>query len=359
VHEDIIDTGSNKNGSKNWKEILKAYKVPIAIGAAVIIVAVGALSHYKNERVKEELVKAIDEYKKSLVLIGGELNYDGIECSGIFSTDCTLDNIKVSVMGQEQLSIASLRLGDVTELRTLKGLSKGEKVKASIDIDAQRVILPKPLMAQMIAHNVSNAFQENTLAKLNAFDLAFQAEVEGSSSLMDHFEIGRLRIDNDVMPIEFSMKADKIAANDPDSMILQHFSLSLENKAVSDVTFESVKSFLSTLPLEDQEVFLKEFSLTPNDMEDKPKASKAINAAIAKRFEGDLATTPGLVEKELTRAVIKILRGDAREITLRGENQNNLSLLDIQNALAQTMNMDDEAAQTYMKDKFDIAVTTD
>lgn len=358
MHEEIIETGTKESVCKRSKEILKRYKIPLSVGAAVMIVAVGALSHYKNERAKEELEKAIAEYQKTLVGIGGELHYGGVECSGIFSTDCTLDNIKVSILGQEQLSITSLRFGDVAQLRTLKGLSKGEKVKASIDIDARHVILPKPLMAQMVARNVSNAFQENTLARLNAFDLAFQADMEGTSSLLDHFEIGKLRIDNNVMPIEFSMKADKVAADNPDSMVLQNFSLSLEDRAISDVTFESVKSFLKTLPAQDQESFLKEFSLTPKDMQDKAKASKVINAAIAKQFEGDLAMTPGIVEKELTRAVIKILRGDAREITLRGENQNNLSLGDIQKALEQTVTMDDEAAQKYMKDKFDIEVKT-
>jgi len=358
VHEKMIAEDQNTDAPQNWIEKIKRYKTRLSIGVAIAVVLVGALSHYKNERVKEKLAQAIAEYQKKLLLIGGEIDYENLECSGIIATDCTLKGIKFSMLGQEQLSIASLRLGDVAELSKIKELPNGKRVKAAIDIDARQVILPRPLMAQMIAHNVSNAFQENTLSKLNAFDLTLQGELEGTSALMEHFEIERLRIDNAIMPIEFSMKADKIAAMNPDSMILQNFSLSLENRAVSDVTFESVKSFLATLSKEEQTLLLKEFSLTPADMEDKEKASEAINTAIAKRFEGDLALTQGIVEKELIRAIIKMLKGDADAITLQGENKNNLSLGQIQNALANTATMSDESAQKFMEDKFDIAVKT-
>lgn len=337
----------------------KKYKLHLSLAAAVLVVGTSALAHYKNEQVKEELVKAIGEYQESLVLIGGEMSYKSIDCGGIIATDCEIEAIKFSVMGQEQLSIGSLRLGNVEELAEFKSFGKGENVEASIDIEADDVALPQPIIGQMIAQNVSNAFQQSTLAKLKTINLALHGEVEGNSMHIKHLQIDQFRIDNAIMPMEFSMSAREISSAAPDSMILEEFALKVENRAISDVTYESVKSFTDTLQKEEQAIFLKEFALSPSELNDKEKASKAINAAIAKRFEADVPNTPGVVEKDLIRAMIQMLKGEIEEITLEGKNQKELSMVQIQNALLQSSTMSDEEARKFMDDKFKLEIESD
>ncbi|WP_310440365.1 hypothetical protein [Sulfuricurvum sp.] len=337
----------------------KKYKIHLSVAAAILVVGVTALTHYKNEQVKEELVKAINEYQEGLVLIGGEMSYKSIDCGGIITTDCEIETIKFSIMGQEQLSIGSLRLGNIEELSEFKAFGKGGAVKASVDIEADEVALPKAMIAQLIAQNVSNAFQQNTLGKLSSINLALKGEVEGNAMNIKHLEVDSFRIDNAIMPLEFSMSARDVSSQAPDSMILEEFSLTLENRAISDVTYESVKSFTDTLQKEDKAIFLKEFALTPADMNDRKKASSAINAAIAKRFESDLPNTPGVVEKDLIRAMIQMLKGEIEEITLEGKNKNNLTMVQIQNALQQSSAMKDIEARKFMEDKFKIEVEAD
>lgn len=350
---------SNEKSPKNWLSTLKRYKLHLSVAAAVLVVSGSALVHYKNERVQEELVKAIDEYRKGLLLIGAEIGYDALGCSGIFSTDCEIEGIKLSMLGQEQLSIKSLRLGNVEDLEALKGFSEGKSVNASIDIEIDEAVLPKPFIAQLVAQNVSNAFQQNTLDKLSTLSLALKADIEGSSALIQRLAIDCLKIDNAIMPIEFAMEASDIAGGSPESMVLRNFSLSAENRAISDVTYESVNSFALQLSPEEKNLFLKEFGLRPADMGDKTKASQAINAAIAKRFETDLATTSGVVEKELIRAMIAMLKGDVGEIVLKGENKERYTMAQVQSFLLRSSGMKEEEAKQFMEDKFVIEVETD
>lgn len=344
------------NASTNWRDTLQHYKIHLSVGAAIVVVAMSAFAHFKNAQMKEELIKTLREYQEELVLIGGEMKYQNIDCSGILATDCEIEGIKLSLMGQEQLSIGSLRLGNMESLSDFKAFAKGESVEAAMDIEADAVALPKPLIAQMIAQNVNNAFQQKTLQKLSTVNLALKVEVEGSPMHMKHLIVEHLRIDNAIMPLEFSMRAREVSNNAPDAMILETFALRVENRAVSDVTYESVKSFTDTLQKDEKILFLKEFDLKPADMNNKEKASVAINTAIAKRFEADLQSTSGVIEKELIRAIIQMLQGKIDEIVLRGENQNNLTMVQIQTALQQSSSMSDDAAHTYMEDKFTIEV---
>lgn len=337
----------------------KKYKIHLSVAAAIVAVGVSALSHYKNEKVKEELVNAISEYQQGLLLSGGEMKYESLDCSGIITTDCEIEAIKLSIMGQEQLSIRSLRLGDVEEFSALKAFSEGKSIDASIDIEADEVALPKPMLAQMIAQNVSNAFQQNTMSKLNTVSVSFKGEIEGSAQKVKHLNIDRFRIDNAIMPLEFSMRAREVSNSSPDSMILENFALTMENRAISDVTYESVKSFTDTLQNDEKGVFLKEFNLTPSEMNDRKKASHSINLAIAKHFEADLPNTPGIVEKDLIRAMIQMLKGEVEEITLEGENRKELSMIQLQNTLQLSSAMNDAEARKFMEDKFKIEVETD
>lgn len=336
----------------------KKYKIHLSVAAALIVVGVSAFAHYKNERVKEELMKSLDEYAQNLTLMGGEMKYGSVDCNGILSSDCEIEKISFSMLGQEQLSLQSLRLGDVESLAKFKTFGEGESIDASIDIEAKGLALPKPIIAQLIASNVSNAFQQNTIAKLSTIDVSLKGEVEGNAMHLKHLTIDSLRLDNAIMPIEFSMSAREVSSQAPDSMVLEQFALSAENRSIFDVTYESVKSFVSTLSAADQEVFLKEFSLRPADMNDRAKASKVINETMAKRFEADLPNTPGVVEKELIRAMAKMLKGEAESITLEGKNQNDLTMVQIQNALQQSATMSEEEAKKFMNDKFRIEVET-
>lgn len=350
----------NNTVETNTKEpFYKKYKIHLSIAAAVLVVGIGALVQYKNEQVKGELVKAISEYQEGLVLMGGEMKYGTIDCSGLMRTDCEIKAIKFSFMGQEQLSIGSLRLGDVEEFSKFKLFGKGESIDASIDIEADEVALPEAIIGQMISQNVSNAFQQNTLEKLKLVNFALKGEVEGTQMNMKRLEIDQFRLDNAIMPLEFSMSAREVSSQAPDSMILEHFALTLENRAISDVTYASVKSFVDTLPKEDKGLFLKEFGMSHAELDDKKKAAQVINRAIAKRFEADLANTSGVVEKDMIRAMIQMLKGEVTEITLSGKNQKELSMVEIQNALVQSADMSDDKARTFMEDKFKIEVEAD
>lgn len=354
-----IEETLNQEPQQNINEpFYKKYKIHLSVAAALIVVGMSAFSHYKNERVKEELIKSLDEYSQNLTLMGGEMKYDKVDCSGIFSSDCEIEKISLSMLGQEQLSLQSLRLGDVESLAKFKTFGDGESIDASIDIEAKGLALPKPIIAQMIASNVSNAFQENTITKLSTIDLSLKGEVEGNAMHLKRLTVESLRLDNAIMPIEFSMKAKEVSSQAPDSMVLEQFALSAENRSIADVTYESVQSFAATLSSADQEVFLKEFSLKPADMNDRVKASKAINEAIAKRFEADLPNTSGVVEKDMIRAMIQMLKGEAKKIALEGKNQKELTMVEIQSALLQSSSMSDEEAKKFMDDKFKIKVET-
>ncbi len=353
-----VEEGSDVETShENIKEpFYKKYKIHLSVAAAVAVVGLGALVQYKNEKVREELLKEITEYQKGVVMIGGEMTYDTLECSGLLTTDCEIKEIKFSVMGQEQLSIGSLRLGNVEALAELKTYGEGGSVDTSIDIEADEVALPQPLVAQLVAQNVSNAFQQRTLEKLSKINFAIEADFEGDANEIKQLEIDRLLIDNAIMPIEFSMGAAGIKNGSPDAMILKNFALTLENRAISDVTYESVKSFTDTLMEEEKAIFLKEFSLTPSQLKEQEQAAKAINAAIAKRFETDLPNASGVMEKDLIRAMIQMLKGEAKRIVLEGENQKDLSISQVQSALVESSKMGDEEGRKYLEDKFKLSV---
>lgn len=337
----------------------KKYKIHLSIAAAIIVVGVSALSHYKNTIVKEQLINSISHYQEELLLSGGEMKYGDVDCSGIFTTDCEIKAIKFSLMGQEQLSVRSLRLGDVAELSELKKYLNGENIDASIDIEADDVVLPKPILAQIVTQNVSNAFQEKTLSKLGKVSFTLRGDVEGSATNIKLLNIDQFRIDNAIMPLEFSMSARNISNTSPDMMIMDHFILTMEDRAISDVTYESVKSFADTLEMDEKEEFLKEFNLTSSQMNDRAKASHLINVAIAKHFEADLPNTPGVIEKDLIRAMIGMLKGESREITLEGQNKKELTMLQLQNALQHSSTMNDGEAQKYMDDKFKLEVDSE
>lgn len=341
---------------KTGKEVLRRYKIPLAVAAAVIGVGISAAVHYKNDRMREKLARSIEEYRRELMPVGGELRYDDLGCSGVFSTECTVRGIAFSMMGEEQLSIQSLRLGKMEELEALKRFGKGESVSASVDIEIEGMALPKPVVAQIVSQNVSDPFQHYTLEQLNTIGFALEAEISGSPALIETLEIERLRIDNAVMPIEFTMEASRLSGNSPDAMVLHRFSLSAEDRAISDVTYASVAAFAARLTPPDRALFLKEFGLRPSQMEDKAKASDAINRAIAKRFETDLARMSGIVEKEVVRAMIALLRGEADTIILRGENRENHTVGEIQQFLLHSSAMGEEAAKAYMDERFIIEV---
>jgi len=337
----------------------KKYKIHLSIAAAIAAVGISAAAHYKNTIAKEELIKALSHYQEELLFNGGEMKYGSVECGGMISTDCEIKAIKLSIMGQEQLSIGSLRLGNVEELSELKAFSSGKNIDASIDIEADEVALPKPVLAQIISQNVSNAFQQNTINKLGTVSFALRGDIEGSSQNIKYLNIDQFRIDNAIMPLEFSMSARDISNTSPDTMILDHFILTMEDRAISDVTYESVKSFADSLADNEKEVFLKEFNLTLPQMNDRPKASHLINIAIAKHFETDLPNTSGMVEKDLINAMIQMLRGETSEITLEGKNQKKLTMIQLQNELQKSSTMSNEEAQKYMDDKFTLEVSSD
>lgn len=337
----------------------KKYKVHLSIAAAIAAVGISALTHYKNTKVKEELISTMSHYQEELLLNGGEMKYGSVECSGIISTDCEIKAINLSIMGQEQLKIGSLRLGNVEELSELKAFASGKSIDASIDIEADDVALPKPVLTQIIAQNVSNAFQQNTLNKLGTVSFALRGDIEGSSKNIKSLNIDRFRIDNAIMPLEFSMSARDISNSSPDTMILDHFILTMEDRAISDVTYESVKSFTEALADNEKGEFLKEFNLTLPEMSDRPKASHLINVAIAKHFETDLPNISGIIEKDLINAMIQMLKGETSEITLEGKNQKKLTMIQLQNELQKSSTMSDEEAQKYMDDKFTLEVNSD
>lgn len=337
----------------------KKYKIQLSIITAIVAVGISALSYYKNTKVREELIRMISAYQEELLLSGGEMKYGDIKCNGIFTTDCEIKAVKLSILGQEQLRIRSLRLGDVEELSELKGYLEGKNIDASIDIEADDVVLPKPVLAQIVTQNVSNAFQEKTLSKLGMLSFVLRGDIDGNAKNIKRLNIDQFRIDNAIMPLEFSMSARNVSNTSPDLMIMDHFILTMEDRAISDVTYESVKSFADTLESDDKEEFLKEFNLTSSDMNDRAKASHLINVAIAKHFEADLPNAPGAIEKDLIRAMIGMLKGESREITLEGKNQKDLTMLQLQNALQQSSTMHGEEAQKYMDDKFKLEVDSD
>jgi len=342
-----------------YEPFYKKYKIHLSIAAAIAAVGISALAHYKNTIVKEELIGAMNHYQEELLLSGGEMKYGSVECGGIISTDCEIKAIKLSIMGQEQLSVGALRLGNVEELSELKAFASGQNIDASIDIEADDVTLPKPLLAQIISQNVSNAFQQNTLNKLDTVSFALRGDIEGSSKNIKYLNVDQLRIDNAIMPLEFSMSARDISNTSPDTMILDHFILTMEDRAISDVTYESVKSFADSLADNEKEAFLKEFNLTLPQMSNRLKASHLINIAIAKHFETDLPNTSGMVEKDLINAMIQMLKGETNEITLEGKNQKKLTMIQLQNELQKSSAMSDVEAQKYMDDKFKLEVNSD
>lgn len=176
---------------------------------------------------------------------------------------------------------------------------------------------------------------------------------------MEHLSIDHLRIDNAIMPVEFSMEAKELSSESAETMVLESFSLSVENRAISDVTYESVKKVYDTLDAEDKTLLLKEFSLKPEDFGDRAKAAAAINAAIAKQMESDAQKIRGGVEKDLIQGIAKVLRGEAKTIRIVGENHGNLPLSEVQNLLSQSSGMDEKEARRFMEDKFTIDVELD
>jgi hypothetical protein len=353
----VDETPSAENTA--YEPFYKKYKIHLTVTAAIAAVGISALAHYKNTMVKEELINAISAYQEELLLSGGEMKYGDVDCGGIITTDCEIKAIKLSILGEEQLSVGSLRLGNVEELSELKGYLNGENVDASIDIEADDVALPKPILAQIVSQNVSNAFQQNTLNKLGTLSFALRGDIEGSAKSIKHLTIDQLRIDNAIMPLEFSMSARELSNTSPDRMILDHFILTMEDRAISDVTYESVKSFTDALADDEKVEFLKEFNLTPSQMSERAKASHLINVAIAKHFEADLPNTPGVIEKDMIRAIVQMLKGESREITLEGKNQKELTMLQLQNALQHSSTLSDEEAQKYMDDKFKLEVESE
>jgi hypothetical protein len=57
--------------------------------------------------------------------------------------------------------------------------------------------------------------------------------------------------------------------------------------------------------------------------------------------------------------MIQMLKGEATRIVLEGENQKDLSISQIQSALAESSTMGDEKGRKYLEDKFQLSVETE
>jgi len=311
------------------------YKLPLSVIGAVVLVGVSAVVDYKNTKAEEEVVKVISEYQKSLLGVGGEIKYDSVECSGIFSIQCDISNVSVSFLGQEQLSAKVIRFGDIEEFTQMEQLKEGKTIEMDFDFSAEELSLPKPMIAEVVRQNVSEAFAQNTLEKLQTIDVEIEGTFIGSNTHIEKIELDHLNLENAIMPIRVSLVGRNVSTEYIESMVLESFSIEFENKAIADVTFESIVQFSKMLPSSEQRLFLKNFNLEPDDLKERAKASRTINNALADEFEMELKQASGTTQHQLIEALIKVLRKEADTITIEVKNEKSVKFEELQKILSE------------------------
>lgn len=317
-------------------EWLQNNRILVSVIGAVAVVIISALVHYKNAKAEEEVIKAISEYQKTLLGVGGEIHYDSVECSGIFDTQCDINEISISFLGQEQLSAKVIRFGDIAEFAKMEELKEGKDIEMDFDFSAQELSLPKPMMAEMVRQNVSEAFAQNTLEKLQTIDIELKGTFKGNNSMIDTLELDHLNIDNMIMPIRISLVGRNVSSESLEKMVLDSFSITFEDKAISDVTYESIAQFAKLLSAEEQELFLKNFKLVPKDLQERAKASRIINNTLADELESELKQATGKTQHQLIEALVKILRKEAEEVTIQVQNDKGVSFEVLQKILSES-----------------------
>jgi len=325
-------------------------KLAVSIISAVLLVGTSAVVDYKNTRAEEEVIKVIAEYQKSLMGVGGEIKYDSVECSGIFNTQCDIENVLISFLGQEQLSAKVIRFGDIAEFTQMEQLKEGKTIELDFDFSAEELSLPKPMIAEMVRQNVSEAFAQNTLERLQNIDLHIEGTFIGSNTHIEKIELDHLNLENEIMPIRVSLVGRDLSTESIESMVLESFSIEFENKAIGDVTFESISQFAKMLPLSEQRLFLKNFNLEPNDLKERAKASRIINNAIADEFETELKQASGRTQHQLIEALIKVLRNETDTVTIEVKNENAVRFTELQNMLSQKDDKNDGISITVSTD---------
>lgn len=316
-------------------EWLNKNKFVVSAVVAVILVGLSAFADYKNSKAEEEVIKVIAQYQKTLLAVGGEIKYDSVECSGIFSTQCDINKVSVSFLGQEQLSAKVIRFGDIGEFARMKELKEGKTIEMDFDLSAQELSLPKPMVAEMVRQNVSEAFAQNTVEKLQNVDIEIEGTFTGNNTHIQKLELDHLDIENEIMPIRLSLVGRDISPDSLESMTLESFSIEFEDKAIADVTFESIAQFAKMLPDTEQRIFLKNFKLVPDDLKERAKASRIINNVLADEFETELKLSSGETQHRLIEALIKVLRHEADTVTIEVKNEKSVPFTDLQKMVAE------------------------
>ncbi len=233
-------------------------KKSIIIGiVAVAIIAVIALVQYKNSKIESEIIAFLDDSNANASKLGASLEYSSVKCNGLISTDCSVKNLELGTLFFEKMSIDEININGVEKLEGFKKISSNESSNAAFDLEIKNLYVPDSLLSMMLNDMSEDYAQDSLLSIFQNVDIALKGDVDGDGAYFKTLNIDKFRMNNNLMPFEFSMKARELDVAEPMGMLLDSMVVETEYKdmdflsrIISGVYDDVSNDELKTLALE-------------------------------------------------------------------------------------------------------------
>lgn len=157
---------------------------------------------------------ATEAFKKELHKYGENIIYSKASCSGLFSTNCSLENLELYSNGGKILSIEEIRLSNIGLLATIQDIS--EKTDIEVELNIKNTVFQKKDFLQL---NKSFLKLDDTVmdyiygefSKKNSFNIETILTVANGKILRANVE--KILLENSFLPIKVNMLVENVSLN--------------------------------------------------------------------------------------------------------------------------------------------------
>lgn len=229
----------NTNIKKGERMKISKTQQKIALGGVAAALLIGGY-FIKNSYLVDQVKTNIDKYSyelqekfdKSL-----ELSVGVVSCGGIFSTDCTLNDLKMASNGDEFAVIKTVEINNISSLETLVKHAKGDSL--SLDIAIKGVELP--MVSSMLPYEIRND-QMVTLGikQLAGFSASLKAEADAEENgVYRNLNIDEFTMNSKGISIEMDAEIAKIDTHNQDATIFKEANIKLSANDVYHAIYDS------------------------------------------------------------------------------------------------------------------------
>ncbi|MEA2019409.1 MAG: hypothetical protein U9N59_13305 [Campylobacterota bacterium] len=302
-------------------------KMPLV--AAVILIVIFAFSYYKNSKIEEKFVELLAQQDIY------DIKYKDYGCSGLFTTDCYLENVQLFSNGALDFEAETLDITNISGLTEIATSNKLVEIPFSIEVDGIKVAekfdndlfknfltskktdwrgRTKRLSAQeQKEEGIKKALYDYVTSNLDSKTITLDAKLEVANKQVSSIEINELTYDNNVIPMIMDFKISNLDLKPT----LTYFTLKVNGEKLFGFVYNTIKHFEKDKRFNDgMDEFSKKFKCV-NEDEFTETAKKFITATIkSDKKMSDTYKTP----------LIDLFAHNAEGLRLNFENKNNYAL---------------------------------